>query len=82
MKGFSAVDYLSLLALACHSYIICIMIVHSYMHSGLLRHGGGGGGGGRKYLKNSFPVSIMFNYKICFFPKIEVFVLLNQKANL
>ena len=31
-------------ASACHSHIVCIMIVHTYKQSGLLRHWGGGGG--------------------------------------
>ena len=63
--------------IACHSCIICIMIVHTYTQRGLLRHGGGG------VPLKTFPVSIMFNEKIRLFPpKMAVFVLRNQKANL
>ena len=38
---FSAVDYLCQpRTSACHSHIMCIMIVRTYTHSGLLRHMG------------------------------------------
>ena len=47
-------------ASACHSHIVCIMIVHTYKQSGLLRHwgGGGGSGGGGGVSLKTFPVSI------------------------
>ena len=64
-------------ASACCSQLMCIMIVHAYTQSGLLRHGVG-----EVSLKKTFPVPTKFNYKIWLFPpKLEVFVLQYQNLN-
>ena len=76
---FSAVGYLypPPRALTCRSYIMCIMIVHTFTKDGLLRHGE------EVSIKKKFLFQLGLVIKYGFLPStFEVFVLKYVKINL